>query len=188
MASGGVWMCPACWKTNRPQDTRCYRCHTARNADQATIERQRSAGSAPLGKDDARGVLDVFVALPAVVFSWYGRLMVLSAILLLVLAALFGVSVRGGLGALVLLALAAGAFLLAMALRWASQEMRKSNPRGFLVGLLLSLVLSGGELLGLQNLPSGTGNPVWEAIAIISIFGVTALLAAVGFLFANGGA
>ena len=188
MATSGAWMCAACWKTNRPQDTRCYRCHTPRNADQATIDRHRGGAGAPMAKDDARGILDIFMALPAVVFSWYAWLMVLSGILLLLLAALFAVSGHGGLAALVVLGFAAVSFLLAMPVRWASRAMRASNPRGYLVGLVLSLVISGGELLGLQTLPSGTGNPVWEAVAIIVIFGVTAMLAAVGFLFATGGA
>jgi len=141
-------MCPACWKTNRPQDTRCYRCHTARNADPATIDLQRGAGRAATAKDDARGILEVFVALPGVVFSWYAWLMVLSAVLLLVFAALLALSPRGHLAALVLFGFAVSCFLIARALRWTSRSMRQSNPRGFLVGLVLSLVISGGELLG----------------------------------------
>lgn len=36
MIEGG-WICRACWKSNGPRDTRCYRCHTPRE-EQAAVE------------------------------------------------------------------------------------------------------------------------------------------------------
>ena len=187
MAIDGAWMCRACWKTNRPQDTRCYRCHTRRDADQATIDRRRGMSGAPMAKDDARGMLEVLLSLPAVVFSFFWRLNVLGGILFLVLAALFAVSADGHLAALVALGFAAGTFLLAILMRWTSGAMRERNLWGWVVGLVVSLTYAGVELWGLQALPKGTGNPMWEAVAVIVVFGLAALLAALGLLFQLAG-
>ena len=35
MIEGG-WVCRACWRANRPQDSKCYRCTTPRDL-QATV-------------------------------------------------------------------------------------------------------------------------------------------------------
>lgn len=187
MTLDGAWMCPACWKTNRPQDTRCYRCHTRRDADEATIAQRRGMSGAPVAKDDARGLLDVLLALPAVVFSWFWRVNVFGGILFLVLTVLFAISAHGHLAALVALGFAAGTFLLAILMRWASGAMRARNLWGWVVGLVVSLTYAVVELWGLKSLPPGVGNPVWEADAVIVIFGVAAVLAALGLIFQLAG-
>jgi len=187
MTIDGGWICRTCWKTNRPSDRRCYRCHTPRTADDATIGSQRGAKPLPASKD-AGDALDLLVALPAVVFSWFWRLYVLGGILFLGLSVLIAINDRAPQFAWVPAAgVAGGAFLLAVVMRWASSAMRARNPWAYFTALAVSLGIGGFTWYALNNLPAGTGNPDWMRYATLAIFGFTALLAAVGLMLSLAG-
>jgi len=176
-------MCLTCWKTNRPSDRRCYRCHTPRTADDATIGPRRGAAEPLPASKDAGDALDLLVALPAIVFSWFWRLYLLGGILYLGIMLLIANNDQAPPFAWVPAAVVAGsAFLLGFVMRWASRAMRARNPWAYMTALAVSLGIGGFTWYALNNFPAGTGNPDWMRYATLAIFGFTALLAAVGLL------
>lgn len=183
MSADGIWLCRACWKTNRATDARCYRCHTPRDADEATIEKSRGMDRAPAAPAGARGIVDVLVAVPAVVFSWFWWLIALGGILFVGVAILAATDGRSRPWIWIAWAVAAvGLFFVAYGMRWASRGMRDRNPWAFVTALVLSLAIGGFTVYALTALPPGTGNPNWMRYVMIAVFGSTALLAAIGFL------
>lgn len=176
------WVCQSCWKSNRPRDARCYRCRTPRGADQAEIEAARVRREAEVRR--ASRVPDLVVALPAEVFKWYGRLLLLSAILFLLGTPVVLSNPDAPSEILpVWIGFVAIAFVLAFAVRWASNAMRSSNPWAFVVGLVVSLFVIGVNVLAMRILPAGGDQPLWFRYVIITIFGFSAILALVGLLF-----
>jgi len=183
MTNEGAWICRACWKTNRPSDHRCYRCHTPRTADDLPIEGQRAGDRAPSTSAGVGGVLGILVALPAIVFSWFWRLCLLAGVFFLGITVLVALEPRAPpLAWLVSAGFAGGMFLLAFAMRWASRAMRHRNPWAFVIALAFSVGIGGFSLFALSTFPPGTGNPDPMRYATIGVFGFTAIMAVVGLL------
>ena len=179
------WVCRSCWKPNRAQDSRCYRCKTARDADDATVELQRRERVEKASREER--VPAAVSALPATVFAWYGRLVILGGVLFLLLTPLVLGNPEAPENTLIIwLGLAVGTLLVGFAMRWASGAMRASNPWGFVVALVVSIGAIGGTLIALSSL-QGLGNPNWMRYATIAVFGLSGISALVGLLFSLTG-
>ena len=180
------WVCQSCWKSNRPRDARCYRCRTPRGADKTEIEAARARREADERK--ASRVPDLVVALPAAVFKWYGRLLLGSALLFLLLTPLVLGNPDAPENTLqIWLAFVIGALVAALAIRWASGAMRARNPWAFVVGLVVSLAVIGVNLVAMRFLPGGGAQPIVTRYVTLAIFGFSAVLALVGLLFSLRG-
>lgn len=180
------WVCQSCWKPNRARDARCYRCRTERGADKATIEARQRALEVDAARDAARRerVPDVVTVLPAAVFAWYGRLVIVGGVLCLLLTPLvLGNPDLPENGLILWLGFALGVLAAGVAMRWASGAMRTGNPWAFALALAVSVVLAAGTLYLMNALPSGTGNPTWMRYITLGVFGMSAILAMVGLLF-----
>jgi apolipoprotein N-acyltransferase len=180
------WVCQSCWKPNRPQDTRCYRCKTERGADKATIEARQQERKQDVTRRER--VPDIVTLLPATVFAWYGRLTLLSGVLLLLLTPLILGNPEAPDGILVIwLGFAFGILAAGIAMRWASGAMRSSNPWAFALALVASVALVAMTLYAMNALPQGVGNPTWMRYILVGAFGLSAILAMVGLLFSLTG-
>jgi hypothetical protein len=174
------WICRSCWKPNRARDQRCYRCGTARDADDRTVAARRTE----LAEEQVRGDgVPVFVStVPALVFrvySWFGFLATALVGLVGILAVLAG----GRSGDLVAITIIFVAFLAySLVLRWVSGEMRAANMWAFLIGFVISALGVFGTILALDRLPDGIGNPVWMRYITVAVFSVAGTLAFVGFV------
>jgi len=183
MTMPGAWICRTCWKTNRPSDKRCYRCHTPRTADDLPIQGARPGDVAPRAIDDAGTAIGILVALPSIVFRWISRLYLLGGLLFAGFTVLIAINPRlPELAWLPTAGAAAAMFALAFAMRWASSAMRDRNPWAFVVALVLSVAIAGLSVYALNTFPAGTGNPNPMRYATIVIGGLTAIFAALGLL------
>jgi hypothetical protein len=181
MTIQGAWICRACWKTNRPGDEKCYRCHTPRTTDDLPIQGERGVGQGP--SQDTGRLLGILIALPPFVFKWVARLYVLGGILFLGIAVLAAVEPEApALSWLLLTAVAAGWFLLGFVMRWASRAMRHQNPWAFVVALTISGGIGGLQLYLLGSFAPATARANPLNYVTIVIFGLTAILAMVGLL------
>ena len=184
------WVCQSCWKPNRARDARCYRCKTERGADKATIEARHRSLEVHAARDAARRerVPDVVTVLPATVFAWYGRLVIVGGVLFLLLTPLIlGNPDLPGSALILWLGFALGALVAGVAMRWASGAMRTGNPWAFALALAVSVLLAAGTLYLMNALPSGVGNPTWMRYITLGVFGMSAILAMVGLLFSLSG-
>ena len=180
------WVCQSCWKPNRARDARCYRCKTERGADKATIEARQRALEVDAARDAARRerVPDVVTVLPAAVFAWYGRLVIVGGVLSLLLTPLvLGNPDLPENGLILWLGFVLGVLAAGVAMRWASGAMRTGNPWAFALALAVSVLLAAGTLYLMNELPSGVGNPTWMRYITLGVFGMSAILAMVGLLF-----
>ena len=180
------WVCQSCWKSNRPKDTRCYRCKTERGADKAAVAAGRERRASEVARQ-AR-VPALVSGLPATVFSWYGRLILVSGVLFLLLTPLVTSHPDAPENTLLFwLGISLGTIAAGIAMRWASGAMRTANPWAFLIALVVSVGLVGGTLWAMSLLPPGMGNPVWMRYITITVFGLSGILALVGLLFSLTG-
>ena len=177
------WVCRACWKPNRARDNRCYRCKTERDADTATVEERRREQRV---QEKRRERVPVAVlALPSKVFAWYGRIMIIGAFFLLLLTPLVLSYPNSPPNTLLIwLGYCAVAFVIALAMRWASIAMHSSNPWAFVVALLVSLGAIGTNLYAMSVLPPNIGAPNLLRVFYIAVFGFAGVLAFVGLVFA----
>ena len=182
MTVPGAWICRACWKMNRPGDTRCYRCHAPRTADDLPMQGRPGGGAGAAGNDEGP-ILGLLVALPSVVFKWAGRLYLVGGVIYSGITILLVLEPRAPqFGWLLSAGFAAGFFLLAFTMRWASRAMRHRNPWAFVVALAFSVGIGGVSLYTLTTFApaSATANPL--NYVTIGIFGFTAIMAALGLL------
>jgi len=194
----GPWICRACWKTNRPGDDRCYRCHLTRDADEATVQRKRGAGKAGAAKDDARNALDVLKALPNASVSIFTILQGLVFWVTGVSALVFGVMF---LGALLLVSFsdrmqfqvwllwaAAAGIAIGSGLFWlrASRAIRAREPWALGISLVSSLTSAVAGVVLLRTRPAAAVQLDPWLYGEIAIFGTAALLATLGLLLSHG--
>jgi len=196
---GGPWICRACWKTNRPGDDRCYRCHLPRDADEETIQHKRGAGKATAAKDDARNALDVLKALPSAAVSIFAVLQGLVFWVNGVSALVFGVIF---LGVLLLasfsdrmqfevwvLGVAAAGIAIGSGLFWlrASRAIRARRPWALGISLVSSLTSAAAGVAVLRTRPASADQLDPWIFADIAVFGASALLATLGLLLSPDG-
>lgn len=198
MSVRGPWICRACWKTNRPGDARCYRCHLPRDADEATIQHQRGAGKAAAAKDDARNALDVLKALPRAGVSIFTVLQGLvfwingvSALVvgLIFLCALILVSFSDGVQFQVwVLWVAAAGIAIGSGLFWlrASRAIRARKPWALGISLVSSLTSAAAGVVVLRTRPAAAAQLDPWIYADIAVFGAAAILATLGLLLSRG--
>ena len=164
MTSQGAWICRACWKANRPHDSRCYRCHTARDADEPTISQRRAGEKAAAAASDAGDGLELLVALPAVVFSWFWRILAFGGVLFVGVTLLAVTEPGPGQCLGPVRRAAALLFVMAFLMRWSVGGMRARAPLAFTSAVVESLVIAGFSLYALNALPASVGNAVLGAL------------------------
>jgi hypothetical protein len=175
------WVCRACWRPNRPQESACYRCRTPREATPAEIEARRKADAERAERPET--VPDIVVALPAVVFRVYARIWMRGGIALGGVLALLVFSGVTDVGWLLLTGgFCAGLIVFGFMAGEVSDGMRDREAWAFIVGLVLSVVAVVGSVLAFQLLAPGVGNP--SAIRWISLitFGGAGIAAAAGLV------
>lgn len=192
----GAWICRACWKSNRPEDERCYRCKTPRE-DQLAVEagsskEQTTPGTKLRGRMDAQfGLLAILVGLPMWLSAWT---LIAGSVLLLIYGVLELLSgdVASALAAVVI---AAVIVLVAMLWRFVSRSVRRHARWAYAVAAILYLLPSAPLLLGLVELPrEAAALPDWyftvqTAITIVYLLlGVCAVfLLITSFIRDHGG-
>jgi len=176
------WVCRACWKPNRAQDDRCYRCKTERDADKATVEARRVEQRVDAKRRERVPV--IVLALPSSVFAWYGRILLVGGIIsLLSTPVVLSYPDNPPNTLLVWLGYCAAVIAIALAMRWSSMAMHSSNPWAFVVALVVSVAATGTLLLAMSVLPPDVGTPNWLRFVFIGVFGFSGVLALVGLIF-----
>ena len=187
------WICRACWKTNRPGDTRCYRCHLPRNADDSDVRQKRGAGKASAAPDDARNALEVLVALPGAAVTIFavlqGFIFWVNAVVALLIGVLFldamvVAFLRGSLEVAFLWFVAAS-IVIGSGLLWLrlSRAIRARKPWALAVSLVGSLVSAMAGFVVLNTRPSEAAQIDGALWVEIAIGGTAAFLAMIGLLF-----
>jgi hypothetical protein len=177
MTSADAWVCRVCWKLNRAQDERCWKCKTIRGVDEAQAEVRRKAIAARA--EQPGPVPDIVVALPVVIFRSYGRVWIRGGIGLLGVLALI---VLGGVADVVWFALtggfAAGLVMCGFLARDVSEGMRNREVWAFVVGVVLSVVAVIGSITAFQVFAPGLVNPNairWGSLIVFGGAGIAAL-------------
>jgi hypothetical protein len=175
------WVCRSCWKPNRPQDARCYRCKTERDADASSIEANRAQRETEKARRDRVPI--VVGEIPARIFAWYGRLGIVAAFLAAVafVLALAGPPARQA-DAPVIAVIAVALLAYGITMRWAAGEMRAARFWGFAVALIVSVAALAFYLTILAYIPAGIGEQGITRYTGVAIFGLAAVLALVGIV------
>lgn len=168
MPIANAWICRGCWKPNKQGAARCFQCKLPRDADAAQIHRQAAQDSARAAIPDP--VPDIIVTVPAAIFRWYGRaLLVLGALLFVIVLmdAMAGAPEWQVIpGAVVMVALVACGLLF----RALAEAMNDRNPWGFVAAVLVAGALTAWAAYQLFVLPVPLGNIPPQA-AIIRTWG-----------------
>ena len=186
MAFADGWICQACWKPNRADHTRCYRCKTEREVDPKTAEARRAELQVQAARYEAKvqRVPGLVSKLPAIVFLWYGRVQVFGGLLVLFVVPI--VMIRPNQPAFVvplLLGFALTTIAVGAGMRWASSGMRESNSWAFALAFVLSIGFAAMALYVLNSFGITGGPGYWQRIITIGLFGLSAILALVGLLY-----
>ena len=175
------WTCRACWKSNRPQDVRCYRCKVPRDADDGAIADHRAEVAARAEKPEA--VPDIVVALPVVIFRGYSRVWLRGGMVVLLLLAflVFGgvtdvgyIVLTGGLGV--------GLIVFGFVAGEVADAMRNREPWSFAIGTGMSVVAVVGSVYAFEMLGPGLFDPTAIRWASVIVFGGAALAAMAGLV------
>ena len=153
MIQGG-WVCRACWKSNRPEDARCYRCKTPREQQMAveagSLKERTQPGYKLRGRMDAQlGLLAMVVAFPMLLSAWLGMI---GGVLLFVYALLELISGDQE-AALGLGVIAAVIFVISLLWRFISRSVRRHARWAYAIAAVVYLLPSAPWLLGLVDLP-----------------------------------
>lgn len=155
------WICSGCWKPNRMRDTRCFQCRLPRDADPALIQRQVALNAARAAVPDP--VPDIFVSLPAILFRWEAKiLLVLGGILfvILFLDALTGAPEWQLIPAAVVMV---ACVVCGVLFRGLAAAMEDRNPWGFFGAALVAGLFTAAAAYQLFVLPAPLGIPVQAA-------------------------
>ena len=163
MVPGG-WICRACWKANRPDDDRCYRCKAQRDpqVDVALFTDQPAAGSMTQGRrlDTELPLLVLLVSLPMWISGW---LAYLGAALLVVVAVLGVLS--GNVASGIVLIIAAGvAVIIGSVWMFVSRKVRRTARWAYAVAAIAYVLPTAPSLLGLVEVPEAVALPDWLLI------------------------
>lgn len=176
-----AWVCKACWKSNRPEDAACYRCGTARDADDAEVEAWRAAAAARAERPEV--VPDIVVALPVVIFRGYSRLWLRSGFCVLALLLFMVVGGVTDAGYLLLTGgLGVGLILSGFLAGEVSDAMRNREMWAFVVGIGLSLLAVIATVVAFDILAPGLANPAGIGLGSLIVFGGAGLAAFPGLV------
>ena len=181
MIQGG-WICRACWKSNRPQDDRCYRCKTPREA-QLTVEagalKEQTEPSYKLRErmDADLGLLALLVAIPMWLSGWLG---IIGGVLVFGLG-LLGLLASEATSALILGVTGAGIVLFSALWIFISRSVRRHARWAYAIAAIAYLLPSAPWLLGLVSVPREAlaGLPDWYS-TVQTIFAVVYLILGIG--------
>lgn len=175
------WICKACWKSNRPIDPVCYRCKTARDADDDAVEASRKA--AEVARDRPESVPDIVVAVPVVIFRGYARAWFRGGIGLLGFLALIALGGVTDVGYLLLTAgLGLGLVAAGVLAGEASDAMRDRELWAFIAGVCLAVAGAIGSVVAFEALAPGLFSPTAIRWGSLIVFGGAGAAAAAGLL------
>lgn len=187
MIQGG-WVCRACWKSNRPQDDRCYRCKTPRE-EQLTVEagslkEQTAPGYALRNRLDAKlGILAAVVAWPTWLTGWLG---IIGGVLVFLLALLTLVTGRE-VNALVIGITAVVVVLVSWFWIFLANSIRRNARWAYAVAAVVYIVPSAPWLLGIVDVPPGIVLPDWYSTmqTVFALLGLVLGICAAVLLIAS---
>lgn len=163
------WVCRACWKPNRAQDDRCFRCKTPRD-QQAQVEAGSQVAKIRPGAH-LEGRLDAEIPVLAMLVAWplraYGALTVLIGLLIVGITLLswaprppiMGINWQ-------LFVVSAGMIVIILgALQiFFANSVRRHARWAYVVALMFGLLGSLPRLLNLvpsTQVPEGLGHTIW---------------------------
>ena len=158
MIEGG-WICRACWKSNRPEDDRCYRCKTPRDQQidvaAGSLKEQSAPGYKMRGRKDTElPLLAALVGWPMSLSGWLG---IIVGILIAVLAVLAGREANA-----MITIIAAAVFVLFGALFiFLGRSVRRHARWAYAVAAVAYLLPTAPTLLGLVEVPEDIVLPDW---------------------------
>jgi hypothetical protein len=179
-------VCKACWKWNRAQDERCYKCKTARDADEAQIDEQRKLLEARAARRDGEqpeSVPDALVAVPVLIFRGYAKTWVRGGIGtfgFLVLLGLGGVAELGWVALTVVIG--AGLVICGLMAGEVAEGMRNREMWAYLAGIGLSAVGGIGSVFAFNTLVPGLVSETAVRWGSVIVFGGAGIAAAVGLV------
>jgi hypothetical protein len=182
MAVTERWICPVCWKSNRPQDAACWKCASPRGLEERDADARRVAREEALASQP-EVVPDLVVALPVVVFRSYARTWRRGGIGLLFVPILMAFAGMTDLGPLVV---STGFAVCLIAFGFLSGEviegMRQREAWAFAVGLLLSVVGAIGSVLAFSALAPSLISPTGVRVLSLLVFGGAAIASGAGLV------
>ena len=159
------WVCRACWKPNRPQDDRCYRCKTPRDA-QLTVEAGSQKEAIKPGAH-LQGRMDTQLPLVAALVAWpmwlSGVLGIIGAALIFLLALLSAGRVdESGTSVGLVLGITAAVVAVVSAL-WIfiSRSVRRHARWAYAIAAIAYLLPTAPTVLGLVEVPQQVDLPSW---------------------------
>jgi hypothetical protein len=182
MIQGG-WVCRACWKSNRPEDDRCYRCRTPREQQMAVAAGSLKESSAPGAK--LRDRMDYDLALLAALVGWpmwlSGWLGIIGGVLALIGGLL---SLVGGRAANAVASIVVAALLFAVGLLFifVSRSVRRNARWAYGIAAVAYLLPSAPTLLGLVRVPREIAIPEWY-LTIQTVLGIVYVLLGICAVF-----
>ena len=181
------WICRACWKPNRAQDDRCYRCKTPRDQQLDVAAGSLKETSAPEYAN--RGRMDMELGLLAAVVAWptwlSGWLGIIGGVLTFLLA-LLGLAGGQQSNALILGITGAILVLLGWLVVFLARSVRRHARWAYAIVAFFYLVGSVPWFLGLGQLPPDlaaqvpdwyvTVQNIWAGISLVLGIGALVLL------------
>ncbi|HEX2140810.1 MAG TPA: hypothetical protein VHK28_00870 [Candidatus Limnocylindria bacterium] len=186
MTAPDGWVCKVCWKWNRAQDERCYKCKTVRGADEAQVEEQRKeleARKAKTQEDQPESVPDALVAVPVIIFRGYSKAWLRGGIGTFGFLVLLGLGGVTDLGWVALTAIiGAGLVICGLMAGEVAEGMRNREVWAYLAGIALSVVGGVGSVFAFNTFVPGLVSESAVRWGSLIVFGGAAIAAAAGLV------
>jgi hypothetical protein len=180
-----TWICKVCWQRNRARDEVCWRCKSAPELEDASLDARRKEHEQALAAraERAQAVPDALVAVPVVVFRSYAKAWQRGGIGLVGLLLLMAF---GGVTDVLWLALtigfAVGLFIIGIVSGEVAEGMRNRETWAYLAGIAISVAGGIGSVLAFDVFAPGLISPAAVRWVSLFVFGGAAIAAIAGLV------
>jgi hypothetical protein len=180
-----TWICRVCWQRNRARDEVCWRCKSAPELHDETLDARRKVHEQALADRARRAerVPDALVAVPVVVFSSYAKAWQRGGIGLVGVLLLMAF---GGVTDVLWLALtigfAVGLFVIGIASGEVAEGMRNRETWAYLAGIAISVAGGIGSVLAFDVFAPDLVSPTAVRWVSLFVFGGAAAAGVAGLV------